>query len=41
MMLIEKNLSADDNDNVDRVVKVLLLKFEDEEYMLKMIKSFR
>ena len=33
---------ADRNNDVDRAVKVLLLlKFEDEDYMLKMMKSFQ
>ena len=47
MMLIEISEYDDDNDVdrndvVDRAVKVLLLlKFEDEDYMLKMIQSFR
>ena len=44
MMLIESSDDdvADRNDAVDRVVKVLLLlKFEDEDYMLKMMKSFQ
>ena len=38
----KKNQSVDDDNDVNRAVKVLLLlKFEDEDYMLKMIKSFR
>ena len=44
MMLIESSDDdvADRNDVVDRAVKVLLLlKFEDEDYMLKMTKSFQ
>ena len=44
MMLIESSDDdvADRNDAVNRVVKVLLLlKFEDEDYMLKMMKSFQ
>ena len=44
MMLIENSDDdvADRNDVVDRAVKVLLLlKFEDEDYMLKMMKSFQ
>ena len=33
---------ADRNDAVDRAVKVLLLlKIEDKDYMLKMMKSFQ
>ena len=44
MMLIESSNDdvADRNDAVDRAAKVLLLlKFEDEDYMLKMMKSFQ
>ena len=44
MMLIEISDDdvADRNDVVDQAVKVLLLlKFEDEDYMLKMMKSFQ
>ena len=38
MMLIESS----DDDVVDRAVKVLLLlKFEDEDYLLNMMKSFQ
>ena len=44
LMLIEilDDDVADRNDVVDRAVKVLLLlKFEDEDYMLKMLKCFQ
>ena len=44
MMLIEilDDDVFDRNDVVNRAVKVLLLlKFEDEDYMLKMMKSFQ
>ena len=44
MILIESSNDdvADRNDAVDRAVKVLLLlKFEDEDYMLKMMKRFQ
>ena len=47
LMLIERSEYDDDdvvdqNDVVDRAVKVLLLlKFEDEDYMLKMMKNFQ
>ena len=44
MMLIESSDDdvADRNDVVDRAVKVLLLlKFEDEDYMLNMMKIFQ
>ena len=44
MLLIESpdDDVANQNDVVDRAVKVLLLlKFEDEDYMLKMMKSFQ
>ena len=44
MMLIESldDDVADRNDVVDRAVKVLLLlKFEYEDYMLKMMKGFQ
>ena len=44
MMLIENSDEdvVDRNDVVDRVVKVLLLlKFEDKDYMLKMMKIFQ
>ena len=43
MMMIESSDDdvADRNDVVNRAVKVLLLKFEDEDYMLKMMKRFQ
>ena len=44
MMLIESSDDdvVDRNDVVDRAVKVLLLlKFEDEDHMLKMMKIFQ
>ena len=44
MMLIESSDDdvADRNDDVARVVKfLLLLKFENEDYMLKMMKIFQ
>ena len=44
IMLIESSDDdvADRNDVVDQAVKVLLLpKFEDEDYMLKMMKIFQ
>ena len=44
MVLIESSDDdvADRNDVVDRAVQVLLLlKFEDEDYMLKMMKIFQ
>ena len=42
MIKISDDDVADQNDVVDRAVKVLLLlKFEDEDYMLKMMKSFQ
>ena len=44
MMLMESSDDdvADRNDVVDRAVKVLmLLKFEDEDNLLKMMKSFQ
>ena len=44
MMLIESSDHdvADQNDVVDQAVKVLLLlKFEDKDYMLKMMKIFQ
>ena len=44
MMLFESSHDdvADRNDVVDRAIKVLLLlKFEDEDYMLKMMTSFQ
>ena len=45
MMMLIKSLDddvADRNDDVDRAIKVLLLlKFEDEDYMLKMMKKFQ
>ena len=45
MMLLIKSPDddvADRNDVVDQAVKVLLLlKFEDDDYMLKMMKGFQ